>query len=164
MEYFKIYLNAFKNFTDYRSPAIRKEYNFFLLFYFLFYILIFIGLMVSLPFLIVKNQSPESGFIYFTIASWTFFLIHALPTLALVKRRLIDITPKNANLIFWIYFDIEVVRLSIIIPFTVSLYKSTPEFHIWYIAAAILNQFLCTLVMAFHIFLMVKKGNKTAEN
>ena len=80
--------------------------------------LIFIPFMFSNVYTtMVLNKTPEINFIIYLAVSWLFFIIHAFPLLGLVKRRLIDITNKNANLIFGGYIVVEIIRISIVIAF-----------------------------------------------
>ena len=164
MEYFQIYLNSFKKSFDYKNPSPRKELNFFILFYFLFWMLIFIPFMFSNVYTtMVLNKTPEINFIIYLTVSWLFFIIHAFPLLGLVKRRLIDITNKNANLIFGGYIVVEIIRISIVIAFIflfAAFFKIVELQNIFlYIAIGLVNQLLSASVLAFYIFLMVKKGN-----
>ena len=164
MEYFQIYLNSFKKSFDYKNPSPRKELNSFILFYFLFWMLIFIPFMFSNVYTtMVLNKTPEINFIIYLAVSWLFFIIHAFPLLGLVKRRLIDITNKNANLIFGGYIVVEIIRISIVIAFIflfAAFFKTVELQNIFlYIAIGLVNQLLSASVLAFYIFLMVKKGN-----
>ena len=174
MEYLNIYLNAFKNFKDYHTPAPRKELNFFILFYFIFWLIIFIPMMV-VGFYHAMSSMMEDNFDYlkllipFGVVGWVFYLVHIVPLLALIKRRLIDIFSQKAGLIFWIYATIEIIRLliSLVYPFAVYFLQNivmTSEnlpvanlVVIWIIG--LINNALSFLVLAFYIFLMVKQGN-----
>ena len=107
MNYFNYYTSAFKNFKDYQNIATRKEFNFFILFFFLIYTLFGILSFATIPFSIISNpnQAPDI-FVYFPILSWGIFIIHLLPGLALIKRRLNDIAPVKSGLIFRIGWEI----------------------------------------------------------
>ena len=159
MEYLKYYTNAFKNSFNYKDMAKRKEFNFFILFYILFWMILFIPFMFGMPIVtMLNNINPIIPFGGFAIVSWIFFIVHAFPFLALIKRRIIDITPSKANLIFWIFITLEIIRIFISISFMVILYTNQGQFHIWYIFIGLVNQALCTISLGFIIFLMVKKG------
>ena len=157
MEYFNIYLNAYKNFKDYHSPSKRNELNWFILFYLIFWMIIFIPFMIITPLFVVIYKSPLIMFGILFVVGWIYFIVHAIPLLALVKRRLIDIIPTKANLIFWSFITFEVIRISISLFFMVVLCL-LKEFHIWYILIGVINQVLSTITIGFMIFLMAKKG------
>ena len=174
MEYFNIYLNAFKYFRDYHTPAPRKDFNFFILFYFIFWLIIFIPMMM-VGFYHAVSTMMEGKFEYlnllipFMVVGWIFYLVHAVPLLALIKRRLIDIFSQKAGLIFWIYVTIEIIRLLITLGYPLGVYflknmfmtsESLPVANlvvIWIIG--LINNIISFLMIAFYIFLMVKQGN-----
>ena len=105
MNYFNYYISAFKNLKDYQGVATRKEFNLFILFFFLIYMLFGFLSFMTIPFSIISNpnQVPE-GYGIFTIVIWSVFIIHLLPGLALIKRRLNDITPTKSSIIFRLFF------------------------------------------------------------
>lgn len=156
---------AFKKSFDYKNPAPRKNINSFILFYFLFWLLIFAPFIVYIQTTIILYKEPVVGFIVYFAVSWLYFIINAIPLLALVKRRLIDIVPSKANLIFWSYLAVEIVRISIVIAFITFflLFMNTIKINLHHMviffAIGVINQILSFLVLAFYIFLMAKKGN-----
>lgn len=174
MEYLNFYLNAFKNFRDYHTPAPRKEFNFFILFYFIFWLVIFIPMMM-VGFYHAVSTMMGGKFEYlnllipFMVVGWIFYLVHVVPLLALIKRRLIDIFSQKAGLIFWIYVTIEIIRLLITLGYPLGVYflknmfmtsESLPVANlviIWIIG--LINNIISFLMIAFYIFLMVKQGN-----
>jgi uncharacterized membrane protein YhaH (DUF805 family) len=76
------YINAFKNYANFKGRASRKEYWMFILFHLIFSIL-FISLDAALG--TAKSQS-ETGIFY---GLYSFFTL--LPSLALGVRRLHDV-------------------------------------------------------------------------
>ena len=174
MEAFNIYINAFKHIKNYHNPASRKEFNFFILFYFIFWLIIFIPCLIASPFFIIN---VERFFVYLTFSmavGWLIYLVHALPLLALIKRRLIDVLPQKANRIFWIYLTLELIRIIVtaIYPFVIFSFKDiilagngfpVSKFIIVWVFGLI-NNFFSIIVLCFYIFLMVKQGNIGKEN
>ena len=174
MEYFKFYLDAFKNFRDYHNPAPRKEFNFFILFFFIFSLIMCASMMViSIFYLVTAIENGISEFfkliILWTIIGLVFYLVHAVPLFALIKRRLIDIIPSKANLIFWIFLTVEIIRIliSLAMPFLVYSIQNTimtsnnlPVMNfvsIWFLG--LISNVFAMLMFLFYIFLMVKQGN-----
>ena len=174
MESFSFYLNAFKRFKDYHTPSPRKEFNFFILFYFVFWLVIFIPMMMVVFYQAMSSMTEENFnylklIIPFGLVGWIFYLVHIVPLLALIKRRLIDIFSQKASLIFRIYVAIEIIRLLITLGYPIGVYflqnvittsENLPVASlvvIWIIG--LINNALSFLVLAFYIFLMVKQGN-----
>jgi uncharacterized membrane protein YhaH (DUF805 family) len=174
MEAFNIYINAFERIKDYHNPAPRKEFYFFILFYLVFWLVIFIPMMMvvfyyGMSSMMEKNFDYLKLMIPFSLVCWIFYFVHAFPLFALIKRRLIDIIPLKANLIFGIFLTLEIIRLSIslIFPFiTYSIQKTimaggnlpiTSFLCTWILG--LINNIFAMLTFVFYIFLMVKQGN-----
>ena len=162
MSVFNYYIGAFKNFKDYQSFATRKEFNFFILFFLLIYMLFGILSFATIPFSIISNpnQAPDI-FVYFPILSWGIFIIHLLPGLALIKRRLNDITPTKSSIIFRLFLIFEIIGIC-----TSSLFQTvvssnaevlSPSF-IHLILFLLFYLLLSSVGTGFFIFLMAKKG------
>ena len=171
MNYFNYYTSAFKNFKDYQNIATRKEFNFFILFFFLIYMLFGILSFMTIPFSIIfnPNQAPEL-FGFFPIFSWGIFIIHLLPCLALIKRRLNDIAPVKSGLIFRIFFIFEIFRIctgiflstkiSVLQTVTSTNAEVLPPSFVYIILFSLFSMLLNYVCIGFYIFLMVKKGKK----
>ena len=169
MSVFNYYTEAFGKFRDYQNFATRKEFNLFILFFFLIYMFFGFLSFMTIPFSIISNpdQAPDI-FVYFPFLSWGLFLIHLLPGLALIKRRLNDITPTKSNIIFRIFFGFEVFRIcagiflstKISVFQTVALSNATaiPPSFTYLIIFALFNMLLNYICIGFYIFLMAKKG------
>lgn len=174
MESFSFYLNAFKRFKDYHTPSPRKEFNFFILFYVIFWLVIFIPMIMAGVYLSMSSMlDGESNYlkflIPFSLIGWMFYLVHAVPMFALIKRRLVDIFSQKAGLIFGIYLTIEIIRLLISLGYPFFLYSLLDVVvasenlpiailvSLWIIG--LINNIFSFLVLAFYIFLMVKRGN-----
>ncbi|MBR6722269.1 DUF805 domain-containing protein [bacterium] len=171
MNVFNYYIGAFKNFKDYQSFATRKEFNFFILFFLLIYMFFGILSFATIPFSIISNpnQAPDI-FAYFPILSWGIFIIHLLPGLALIKRRLNDITPTKSNIIFRIFFGFEVFRIctGIFLSTKISAFQTValsnadviPPSFTYLIIFSLFNMLLNYICIGFYIFLMAKKGKQ----
>lgn len=173
MSWFDYYTLAFRKVRDYSNITTRKEYNFFILCFFLIYMLmagilfpIFIYVSISEP-----NKSPLFFSNAFGAVSWIVCLIHALPALALIKRRLNDIFPIKSGVIFRIFFTFEIIRIllslilysnmSSLLPLALTSNNVTLSPNIvTVILMFLLNQLLCYISLGFYIFLMVKKGKQ----
>ena len=131
--------------------------------------------MMMVVFYQAMSSMTEENFNYlkliipFGLVGWIFYLVHIVPLLALIKRRLIDIFSQKASLIFRIYVAIEIIRLLITLGYPIGVYflqnvittsENLPVASlvvIWIIG--LINNALSFLVLAFYIFLMVKQGN-----
>ena len=167
MEAFNIYINAFKRIKDYHNPAPRKEFNFFILFYFIFWILLISPIMIlSMPSIMEKGMQGGGVFV---VVSQIFGIAHLFPLLALVKRRLIDITPPKAKSIWWIYFTLTIVMCltsymyAFIVPPQDMLMMTNNNISLTRIIITLIlmliNNGLSFALLVFYIFLMVKQGN-----
>lgn len=169
MNWFDYYIYAFKNYKNYSGVATRKEFNFFILFFFLFYMLFGFLSFLTIPFSIISNpnQAPDI-FGYFRYISYGIFLIHLIPGLALIKRRLNDITPAKSNIVFRIFIGFEVFRICIglFLSTKMSLFQSVvitnaetiPSSFVPLILLLLFNMLLNYICIGFYIFMMAKKG------
>lgn len=171
MNIFSYYTGAFKKFKDYQGIATRKEFNFFILFFLLIYMFFWILSFLTIPFSIISNpnQAPDI-FVYFAFVSYGIFLIHLIPGLALIKRRLNDITPAKSNIIFRIFFGFEVFRIcaGIFLSTKISAFQTValsnataiPPSFTYLIIFALFIMLLNYICIGFYIFLMAKKGKQ----
>jgi hypothetical protein len=131
--------------------------------------MIMVGVYLSMSSMLDGELNYLKFLIPFSAIGWIFYLVHALPMFALIKRRLIDIFSQKAGLIFRIYLTIEIIRLLISLGYPFVLYSFqnvvvtsenlpiTTFVCFWIIG--LINNILSFLMLAFYIFLMVKQGN-----
>lgn len=105
MEMITYWLKGFKNIADYHNPARRSELNYFILMQLIVNVLLMILTAVLYTVLTIRGIDPNSAKVLTILPFFVItFLMTSIPELALIKRRLIDITPNRANLLFWLMF------------------------------------------------------------
>ena len=169
MEYFKYYLEAFKNFKDYTTPAPRKEFNFFIMFYFIFWMIIFIPLTIYNSYFIIAAGNTSGNLVMTSVIGWIFFLIHIAPMLALIKRRLIDINPERADLLFWIFVVIQAIVMIISLTYLSEMQSvqqpimsgSNIEYSrvLVLMFVSFINFITSVALIIFYIYLMTKQSD-----
>ena len=165
MEYFEIYINAFKKITDYHTPAPRKEFNVFILFYFVLRLLIIFLLVVSSLSTQGVNSTSTNPLITFL---QIIYFIHLFPLVALVKRRLLDVNPVNAGSVF-VYYLVVIIAMFVIggiiriMTPAQSMVIGVSNFSVSNILSVVLFSLfkgvLGLILLVFYVFLMQKQGN-----
>ena len=117
------YLLAFSNKFDYKSIAVRKELNNFILTVILTVMLIlFLVIVFCLSF---ANKNLINFLLFFKIlfiSGVIYFLIHLVPLISLVKRRFNKISKSKANICFGIWCSLVILELLInIVLFTLIM-------------------------------------------
>ena len=145
-------------------PSCRKELNYFLLAYMALWMLVLFVLIIvdSMLTVIIENGAIKIAVIS-SIFCLLFHILHIIPLFTLMKRRLIDVVPSKANLIFLSILLMYLIQISAPIIFITNIENiiSNPEITIVYIPY-ILFSILCGWAMfGTLIFLMCKKGNLT---
>ncbi len=163
MSVFNYYTEAFGKFRDYQNIATRKEFNYFILFFFIFYMIIGFITGIITPIFIISKINPADITLMMTVPMWIYSIIHLLPLLALVKRRLNDIFPVKSSIVFSIFFTYEFFRIIFSLflssKYIDSAFKTpTPEIDLTMIGFYLLNYLLSLISCIFYIFLMAKKG------
>ena len=164
---FEYYLSAFSNSFNYRDAAKRSELNYFILIFSVIYFILFIiGFFCATMTLIFKTEETAPTAIIILFGTVIFYcLIHILPFISLVYRRIKDIFSDKSKLVFGIYltvwgFQIAGVITNFVMALsTISIKQPEPSFLILMFTISVFTQ-ICGLGMfGFLIYLMCKKGN-----
>lgn len=164
MSVFNYYTEAFGKFRDYQNIATRKEFNYFILFFFIFYMIIGVIAGLITPIFIISKINPADITLMITLPMWIYSIIHLLPLLALVKRRLNDITPTKSSIIFRLFLIFEIIGICTSSFFQTVVSSNTevlsPSFiHlILFLLFLLFYLLLSSVSTGFFIFLMAKKG------
>ena len=113
----------------------------------------------------IRGIDPNSAKVLVTLPLFLIiFLMTNIPEMALIKRRLIDITPKFANLFFWLMFIAFVISTIC----QIAGFCMLPEIFtgkdfqavlfLKYFLVCIVNFIFATLFTIGFITLMCKKG------
>ena len=163
---FRCYLMAFQKCFNYSDSTMRHEFNYFILVFSVIYFILFLIGFYSIIIVSVSNpnMAPVS-FGIFTGLILLYCVVHLLPSLSLLYRRIKDVFSKKSRLVFGLYIAIWLLQIiGWVTCFSLSSTISptnqpTPIFFIFWIGGAIVCQ-ICGLIMfGFFIFLMCKKGN-----
>ena len=163
---FEYYLMAFTNCFNYRDASRRSELNYFILiFSVIYFVLFFIGFLGVIMTVILNQNAIPIAFGILMGVILIYSLMHILPFVALIYRRIKDIFVQKAKLAFGIYITVWalqvaacIVNFAIVSSISPSNQPAPETFAVMFIIG-ILAQ-LCGLAMfGFLIFLMCKKGN-----
>ena len=149
MTKFNYYIQGFKNIFNYKDSAQRFELNWFICFYFLLVILI-----LTLTLLISFSFGAHAG-IPLLIGMCVIFilgLIHTLPFLSLIKRRLNCVMPNSSGMYFSMFMTAAVINF--VLPFaSVLLHLSQSAFGV----VNIITNFCLGFMLLEVFYLMIKK-------
>ena len=164
MELFTYWLKGFTNMADYHSPARRSELNYFVLMQIIINIALIILSAIIYTVLTLRGIDRNSAAVLTSPMFLLIFLITNIPLMALIKRRLIDVIPNRANLLFWIMFAAFVISTACQVAGFFTLVEifagnfSSILFLKYFILCIINFIFTITYTIGF-ITLMCKKGN-----
>ena len=163
VEIFAYYKLGFGRSFDFSTPSSRKELNYFMLPYFIFWFLVCLISIITTSVLTVIVKDLPKLFLYEGIILVAFNIIHLIPLLALIRRRLNDIVPNKAKLIFSGVLLCYLIQLSVpVILFTQkTVIADNPVKFLTFIPYVICAQLCALLVTGTVIYLMCKKGELT---
>lgn len=158
------YRMGFGRILDFSSPSSRKEINYFVLSYFVFWVILCVISIVCTSLLSVFVNNIPKLFLYEGILLVGYNLIHILPLLTLMRRRLNDIIPQKAKLIFSGIVLCYLIQISgpVIIFTQKTALVNNPEKFLIFIPYIIFEQLCAIVVMGSLLYLMWKKGALTS--
>jgi len=163
---FGCYLKAFQNCFNYSDSAMRYEFNYFILvFSVIYFILFFIGFFIIVFSSIANPSIAPIAFGTLFVLVLLYSIVHILPSLALLYRRIKDVFSEKSKLFFGLYLLVWFIQISswascAVLSSTISpTHQPTPSFLVLVFGCTVICQICGLIMLGFYIFLMCKKGN-----